>query len=139
MTVRAGPDAGRVSPFLAIAFTGVFAVIGLTHDAAGQIRTLHAAQLVAAEAARAAGQAVDRDRALSGGSHRLEPYAAEQAARDYLDRAGPAVELTAIAFSPDLTSVTVTVTGAYRPVFLSLFGASGRAVTGRATVTLRSG
>jgi hypothetical protein len=139
MTAGAGADAGRVSPFLAIAFTGLLAVIGLTHDAAGQVRTLHTAQLVAAEAARAAGQAVDRDRALAGGSHRLEPPAAERAAQDYLARAGPAVELTAITFSPDLTAVTVTVTGAYRPVFLGLFGAGDRTVTGTATVTLRSG
>lgn len=132
-------DSGRVSPFLAIAFSGLLAVIGLTYDAAGQIRTLHTAQLLAAEAARAAGQAVDVDQVLAGGEHRVEQSAAEQAALAYLAQSGADVTLSAIGFNADLTQVTVTVNGIYQPVFLSLFGATGREVTGSATVTLISG
>jgi hypothetical protein len=130
-------DAGRVSPFLAIAFAGLLAVIGLTYDAAGQIRTLHTAQLLAAEAARAAGQAVDVDQVLAGGEHRMEPGAAEQAALAYLTQSG--VTLSGIAFNPTQTRVTVVVTDTYQPAFLGLFGAASREVTGTATVTLVSG
>jgi hypothetical protein len=135
-TVRRGGDAGRVSPFLAIAFSGLLAVIGLSHDAAGQVRAVHTAQLLAAEAARAAGQAIDTDQVLAGGTYRVERSAAERAARDYLSRSGATGATT---FNPNLTEVTVTVTGTYRPVFLSLFGASDRRVTGTATASLISG
>lgn len=132
-------DDGRVSPFLAIAFSGLLAVIGLTYDAAGQIRTLHTVQLLAAETARAAGQAIDVNQVLAGGEHRVEQSAAEQAALDYLAGSGTVAVLSEIAFSPELTQVTVTVTDTYQPVFLSLLGAGSRQVTGSATVTLISG
>lgn len=129
-------DAGRVSVFLAIALTALLAVIGLSYDAAGQVRTLHTAQLLAAEAARAAGQAVDADAVAELGEHRVDEQAAEAAADAYLQAAGVAGQVDA---SDDLTEITVTVTEAYQPVFLSLFGAGPREVTGAATATLVSG
>jgi hypothetical protein len=56
--VTTGDDAGRVSVLLAITITGLLFIIGVVHDVGGQIRTALYAEQVAAEAARAAGQAL---------------------------------------------------------------------------------
>ena len=50
-------DAGRVSLFLAVSMLGILAIIGMSFDGAGQLRALQRADNLAAEAARAGGQA----------------------------------------------------------------------------------
>lgn len=131
-----GTDAGRVSMFLAIALTALLAIIGLSYDAAGRVRTLHTAQLVAAEAARAAGQAVEPSEVAASGQHRLDVQAAVAAADAYLDAAAASGE---VAVDDARTRVSVTVHELHQPVFLSLFGAGAREVTGTATASLVSG
>lgn len=64
---RAAGEQGRVSIFLAIAVTGLLFITGVAHDVSVQIRTALQAELVAAEAARAAGQAVNPDRVAETG------------------------------------------------------------------------
>ena len=76
---------GRVSIFLAVTMIGVLAIIGLSFDAAGQLRTLQRAQNLAAEAARAGGQAIDRATAIEGGPKRINEPEARDAVADYLD------------------------------------------------------
>ncbi|MEW1586953.1 pilus assembly protein TadG-related protein [Micromonospora vinacea] len=84
---RAG-DHGRVSIFLAVTMVGVLAIIGLSFDGAGQLRTLQRAQNLAAEAARTGGQAIDRATAIEGGPTRIDEPEARKAVADYLDELG---------------------------------------------------
>ncbi|WP_433315009.1 pilus assembly protein TadG-related protein [Micromonospora sp. CA-269861] len=80
---RAG-EHGRVSIFLAVTMVGVLAIIGLSFDGAGQLRTLQRAQNLASEAARAGGQAIDRATAIEGGPKRIDEPEARKAVADYL-------------------------------------------------------
>lgn len=127
---RAG-EHGRVSIFLAVTMVGVLAIIGLSFDGAGQLRTLQRAQNLAAEAARAGGQAIDRATAIEGGPKRIDEPEARKAVADYLkavDTAGHSVNfpevdgeiLIRVAVSityqrsmigPFVQDKTVTVTG----------------------------
>nr|WP_307847064.1 pilus assembly protein TadG-related protein [Micromonospora sp. D93] len=127
---RAG-EHGRVSIFLAVTMVGVLAIIGLSFDGAGQLRTLQRAQNLAAEAARAGGQAIDRATAIEGGPKRIDEPEARKAVADYLkavDTAGHSVNfpevdgeiLIRVAVSityqrsmigPFVQNKTVTVTG----------------------------
>jgi hypothetical protein len=75
---------GRVSIFLAVTMVGVLAIIGLSFDGAGQLRTLQRAQNLAAEAARAGGQAIDRATAIEGGPTRINEPEARKAVASYL-------------------------------------------------------
>ncbi|MFI6782546.1 pilus assembly protein TadG-related protein [Micromonospora sp. NPDC050276] len=77
-------ERGRVSIFLAVTMVGVLAIIGLSFDGAGQLRTLQRAQNLAAEAARAGGQAIDRATAIEGGPKRIDEPAARVAVANYL-------------------------------------------------------
>ncbi|MEU1591026.1 pilus assembly protein TadG-related protein [Micromonospora sp. NPDC005710] len=85
-TVRFSPagEHGRVSIFLAVTMVGVLAIIGLSFDGAGQLRTLQRAQNLAAEAARAGGQAIDRATAIEGGPKRIDEPEARKAVAHYL-------------------------------------------------------
>lgn len=127
---RAG-EHGRVSIFLAVTMVGVLAIIGLSFDGAGQLRTLQRAQNLAAEAARAGGQAIDRATAIEGGPKRIDEPEARKAVANYLaavDTAGHSVNfpevdgeiLIRVAVSityqrsmigPFVQNKTVTVTG----------------------------
>lgn len=139
---RRRPDDGRVSVFLAIAFTGLLIVIGVIVDAAGQLRTLLRAENIAAEAARAAGQAVDSTQVISGGSTVADPVAAGHAAAGYVSEAaaafGQPTAPTQVVVTPDGTQVHITVTLTYRTQVLWLIGITERQVTAAATATLVS-
>lgn len=88
MTGRRGAESGRVSLFLAVAMTGVLAIVSLAYDGAGQLRTLQRADNLAAEAARSGGQMIDRASAIEGGPKRIDQVAARAAVADYLSAAG---------------------------------------------------
>lgn len=138
MSGRRDRDAGRVSLFLAIAMIGVLAIIALAYDGAGQLRTMQRADNLAAEAARAGGQAVDLDRLLEDGSTVLERDAARAAVDNYLRGVdGVArwdVQIEVVDGNPRLT-VNLEIT--YRRAFLGLFSfADTVTVPGTATATL---
>jgi len=138
MSGRRDRDAGRVSLFLAIAMIGVLAIIALAYDGAGQLRTMQRADNLAAEAARAGGQAVDLDRLLEDGSTVLERDAARAAVDNYLRGVdGVArwdVQVEVVDGNPRLT-VNLEIT--YRRAFLGLFSfADTVTVSGTATATL---
>lgn len=126
-------DRGRVSIMLAIAFGGLIAVIGVAADIPGQHRAVIYADSVAAEAARAAGQAVDIDHTAAQGEHRIDPDAAVQAADAYLTQAGVDGE---VVLDGDLTRITVTVEHIHQPRILGLFGLPPQPVTGIHTAVL---
>ncbi|MCG5456354.1 pilus assembly protein TadG-related protein [Micromonospora sp. PSH03] len=107
-----GDEHGRVSIFLAVTMVGVLAIIGLSFDGAGQLRTLQHAQNLAAEAARAGGQAIDRATAIEGGPKRIDEPEARDAVASYLaavDTAGHTVDFPQVD-GETLIRVTVSIT-----------------------------
>lgn len=135
-----GRDAGRVGPFLAVAMTGALAIIGLSVDAAGQLRSLQRADNLAAEAARAGGQEINRGSAIGGGGITVDEPAARATIDSYIADVEGAdvvdVVFDDVAGGQDLT-VTISVT--YHRHMLDLLGFSDTVtVEGRATALLRT-
>lgn len=131
-------DRGRVSVFLAIAMVGLLVVLGVVVDASGQLRTLLRADNLAAEAARAAGQALDTGEVRDGDDLAvLEERAAAYAAQ-YLEAAGygePGHQWEVRTGSPPGT-VHITVSLPYRPRILGMFGFPERRVVVHTTAVL---
>ncbi|MCM0678577.1 pilus assembly protein TadG-related protein [Micromonospora phytophila] len=135
-----GRDDGRVSIFLAVAAVGILAVIGLAFDGAGQLRSLQRADNLAAEAARAGGQAIDRATAIEGGPKRINQPQARRAVADYLAAAGATGHTVSfpVVGGEDLVQVRVTVT--YRRSMLGLLGFDDTVtVSGEATARALTG
>jgi hypothetical protein len=122
-----------VTLFLAIAVVGLMALAGLVVDGGAKVRAVQRADRVAAEAARAAGQAVDVAGVLGGSGVRVDRRAALAAAQEYLGRAG--VEGSA-QVAADGRSVRVATTVTAPTVFLGLIGVPGFTVQGQAEVAL---
>ncbi|WBC10878.1 hypothetical protein [Micromonospora sp. WMMA1947] len=141
MTGRRAAENGRVSLFLAVAMTGVLAIISLAYDGAGQLRTLQRADNLAAEAARAGGQMIDRARAIEGGPKRIDQVAARAAVAAYLDAAGGVrdheVDFPVVGAE---TRIRVRVQITYSRDLLGLFGVQNTAiVSGEATARALTG
>jgi Flp pilus assembly protein TadG len=111
----------------------VLAMIGLSVDGGGKVRALERADNLAAEAARAAGQALQGSQAIQGGPKVIDPQTAVTAAYAYLAAAGVPGTVTVW---PDRQHVTVTVTITYRTVFLSSVGIGTLTATRHATAVL---
>ena len=127
-----GDDRGSISVFVAFSVVGLLLIIGLVADGGLKVRAVQEADALAAEAARAAGQAIDVPAAV-GGSVRVDRQAAANAANAYL----AAVDTPgAVAVSDDGQSIDVTVTLTRPTAFLSLIGITQVTVTGHASVTL---
>jgi hypothetical protein len=125
-------EAGRVSVFLAIALAGVLILIGMVDDGGGRLRARQRADNIAAEAARAAGQAINGPTAIQGGKKVLDAAQATRAARAYLTAAG--VPGTVTVLGPTRVRVEVVITEP--TAMLSLIGIGSYQVTGRATAVL---
>ncbi|MFI7431691.1 hypothetical protein ACIBPB_32410 [Micromonospora sp. NPDC049836] len=141
MTGRPARESGRVSLFLAVALTGVLAIISLAYDGAGQLRTLQRADNLAAEAARSGGQMIDRRRAIEGGPTEIDEVAARGAVKDYLAAAG-GVRGHQVSFPvvDGEKRIRVRVNITYRRDLLGLFGIRKTAtVTGEATARALTG
>ena len=126
-------DRGSVTLFVAIAAMGLLALVGLVVDGGAKVRAVQRADRLAAEAARAAGQAVDLTVVMSGGEVRVEPREALAAARAYLDAAGDG---GTAHLDADRRSIRVSTTANSRTVFLGLIGIPEFTVHGSATVSL---
>jgi len=133
--VRCRADEGSISLLAVVLAFAVLAMIGLSVDGGGKVRAAERADNIAAEAARAAGQAILTPQAIQGGAKVIDPSAAVAAARQYLATAGVR---GAVTVSDDRTHVTVTVTIIYRTVFLELIGINTFTVTRHATAVLVS-
>jgi hypothetical protein len=137
--IGADPEAGRVSLFLAVAMIGVLTVIGLAFDGAGQLRSMHRADNLAAEAARTGGQAIDLRKAINGEPKVLDRNAARAAVQSYLNTISN-VTLRQITFSPDNREITVVVDVRYDTLFLDLLGFPDETMLrGQATARLLTG
>jgi hypothetical protein len=133
---RTGREAGRVSVFLAIALAGVLILVGMVGDGGGRLRAMQRADNIAAEAARAAGQAINGPSAIEGGDKLLDPAQAVRAAQAYLTAANVTGTATV---GRDLKSVQVEVEITEPTAMLSLIGISSYHVTGHATAVLVTG
>ncbi|MEH0842473.1 hypothetical protein V6U81_08795 [Micromonospora sp. CPCC 205711] len=135
MTTRPTRDEGRISLFLAVAMLGVLAIIGVSYDGAGQLRTLQRADDLAAEAARSGGQMIDRAKAIEGRPKVIDERAARAAVGQYLggldDVTGWQVAFPVVAGEKQ---IEVRVTVVYRRHMLGLIGMNRTVtVTGEAT------
>jgi hypothetical protein len=130
---RPAHDEGRIALLVLVLAFAVLAMIGLSVDGGGKVRALQRADNLAAEAARAAGQAILGPQAIQGGDKILDPTAAVVAARAYLASAD--VEGT-VTVAPDRKHVTVSVTIVYHTVFLGMVGIPTLTVTRQATAVL---
>lgn len=124
-----GADHGRVSVFIAVALVGVLIVIGLTFDGIGRIRAYQRAANIAAEAARAGGQAIDIADAIAGAPAAVDPAAATAAARAFIDNLeDPTIVDRTVAVGEDddgnesTQFLQVTVTISYDAAMLDFFG-----------------
>ena len=126
-------DCGAVTVFLSIAVVGLLALAGLVVDGGAKVRAVQRADRVAAEAARAAGQAVDLSDVLAGQELGVDRGAAIAAAERYLRAAG--VEGTARVV-PGGSGIVVSTTTTVPTVFLGLVGIPTFRVQGGAEVAL---
>jgi len=125
-------EQGSITLFLAISAVGLLVLAGLAVDGAAKVRAVQRADRVAAEAARAAAQALDIAAVRNGDGIAVDRRAALRAAHEYLAVAG--VEGSAsIEGAARLTVVTHSSTPT---VFLSLVGVPDMRVSGRADVVL---
>lgn len=139
MKVRHGwwrADEGRVSLFFAIIAPVLLLLIAVVVDGGGQIRAMQQADNLAAQAARAAGQAIDLPTATDGGTKQVNPAAALAAANAYLTAAHATGTIT---IQPDRQHVAVTTTITYRPALLGVFGSGPVVVHGHAVAQLVTG
>jgi hypothetical protein len=134
--VRSGArrgDEGQISLLVLVLTIAVLAMIGLSVDGGGKIRALQRADHLAAEAARAAGQALQAPQAIQGGPKVIDPGAAVTAAHAYLAAAGVTGTVTVW---PDRQHVTITVSITYQTRFLALVGIDTLTATRHATAVL---
>jgi Flp pilus assembly protein TadG len=126
-------DDGRITVFFAIMAPAWFALMGLVVVGGNRIIALQRADNIAAEAARAAGQAINAPEAIVGGAKIVDPAAAAAAAEAYILAAGARPVSLLIAEDRQHLAITVQVT--YSPGAFGFFAGSWTA-QGKATATL---
>ncbi|MFI1169167.1 pilus assembly protein TadG-related protein [Streptomyces sp. NPDC020801] len=111
-----GDDRGGISIFVAIIAVPLLFVGGLfAVDSFGVTRAHERADGIATEAARAAAQAIDPAKAITGQAVVADPQDAAAAARTYLNKAGVTGTVTV---SGDGHRITVQVTDTYTGRFV---------------------
>jgi hypothetical protein len=133
--LRTAGDRGSVSLFFVVATFGLLIAVGLVVDGSGKVRALQRADTVAAEAARAGGEAVLAGPAIRGAGVQVDTAAARSAAAAYLAAAHVAGSVTVAGG----TRLQVTTSTSYTPVFLSMIGVGPLTTTGQAEVRLVRG
>ena len=127
-------DGGKIAVFFAIIASAWITLLGLVIVGGGQLRAFQRADNVAAEAARAAGQAIDPTQAIPGQAQVIDPGTATAAALAYLADAGATGEVTVLSGG---TQLRVKATITYQnPTGV---GAATWEATGYATATLLIG
>lgn len=126
-------DRGAVTLFVAIAMVGLMVLAGLVVDGGAKVRAAQRADRVAAEAARAAGQAIDLATVLEGSELRVDRRAALRAAEAYLASAGVSGSARVIDGG---AGISVSTTTSAPTVFLGLIGVPRLTVEGAAQVSL---
>ncbi|QAY64807.1 pilus assembly protein [Xylanimonas allomyrinae] len=124
-----------MSAWAALSAAVIIICVGLAVDLGGQVHALQRAHDLAAQAARAGGQALSEATAMRGGVLAVDVAQAKAEAQRYLDAAGATGTVTVTGG----TRVTVTVTDSYDTVFLGAIGINRLDVTSDATArTIRT-
>lgn len=126
-------DSGAFVPMVAVMLVGLLAMVALAVDGAGRMRAQQHADDVAAEAARAGGQAINVSQAVKGTADVVSRPDAIAAAKAYLRSAGVNGR---VSVSSDLKHITVTVTIKYQAQAYEPFGLGSGTETGTATAVL---
>ncbi len=130
-------DRGKVAIFTVILANFWVFMLGLVVVGGGRMRAYQRADNIAAEAARAAGSAIEAGRAVQGWDKVVDPAKAQQAASAYITAAGATGE---IQVAPDRTHLIVTVYLKYtNPSGLAFLGGATWTATGVANATLLVG
>jgi len=122
---REAGEEGRVTAFVVVAVTALLLVAGLVLDGGNALAARTRAIGIAEEAARAGCQQLDLVAYRAGPPLRLDPGAADRAARAYLAAAGADGVVTV---TPN--SVTVAATLRTEPALLGVVGVGPFVVTG---------
>ena len=125
-------DRGSLSLVIIVVFIALLVTIGLVVDGGGKIRALQRADSVAAQAARAGGQAIVASTAVRGQGAVTDPAQARSAAQAFLASADVPGTVTIIGG----TDLRVTTSITYEPVFLGIVGIGTQTSTGEAEVRL---
>ena len=125
MAARRDNEKGSISIAVLAGALCMIPVVGVAADFGGQAVAEQRARTVAAEAARAGGQRVQLDALARGQQTQLDTSLAVGAANDYLAQAGAAGSVSMAG-----NTVTVTVTGSYDCIFLSIIGIGSLPVSG---------
>ena len=128
-----GRDEGSITLFFCIAVVGLLVMVGLVVDGGAKVRALQRADRLAAEAARAGGQAIDVPAAIAGDLPTVDAQAAVIAAKAYL-RAEGVSGIVTVADRGRALLVEVSTTA--NTVFLGLIGVNTLSVHGSARVVL---
>jgi len=131
-------DDGSVTIYFVVTVVAMLLAVGLVGDGARRVQALQRADNTAAEAARAAGQALSPAAVAAGRPNNLDASAAVAAANAYLEAAGVTGDVHSSSVpTPAGTRITITVTTSspYTPLFI---GAPG-ALTGTATARIVQG
>lgn len=128
-----GSERGSISLWAALIAFCMIIIVGIGVDFSGQAVAEQKARSIAFEAARAAGQQVNRDALIRGGQAQTDSNLAAAAASGYLTQAGVTGAVTVAG-----NSVTVNVVDTYHCKFLSIIGITSLPVGGFASAdTLR--
>ncbi|WP_117209904.1 hypothetical protein [Allorhizocola rhizosphaerae] len=130
-------DSGKVALFTVIVANFWVFMLGLVVVGGGRMRAYQRADNIAAEAARAAGSAIEAGQAVQGGEKVVDPVKAQQAASSYITAAGATGK---VAVADDRTHLIVTVYLEYtNPSGLAFLGGATWTATGVANATLLVG
>jgi hypothetical protein len=136
MSTAQASERGSVTVFVSVAALALLLMAGLVVDGGAKVRAIQRADAVAAEAARAAGQAIVLPAAVVGDPPRADLVASVRTAEGYLAAEGVAGSVEVLDGG---TQVRVRVHTSTPTVFLGLIGISSLNATGEATATLVRG
>lgn len=130
-------DRGAATVTTAIMASAWVVMLAFVVVGGGRIRALQRADNIAAEAARAAGSAIDATQAIPGDNQVVVPADAQQAATAYMNKVGATGTVTV---DPDRKHLSIVVTITYaNPTGMAFFGGATWEATGEAKVTLLVG
>jgi Flp pilus assembly protein TadG len=127
-------DRGAATVTTVIMATAWIVMLAFVIVGGGRIRALQRADNIAAEAARAAGSAIDAAQAVPGDAQVVAPDAAQQAATDYMNAVGATGTVTV---DPDGKHLNIAVKITYaNPTGMAFLGGATWDAFGEARVAL---
>lgn len=134
--MNARTERGSVTVFFTVAAAGLLVMIGLIVDGGAKITLAQRADNLAAQAARAAGQAAQPADVITGGAASVDPARAVRAADAFLAANHATGTVT---LDPDRHGLTINLTLSAPTVFLGLVGVRDMSATGTAHARLIRG